>query len=74
MRYTTQELYGIDPRTLANMRYIDALQKCRQGAIAHKNRIINSKPLHDLTSEEQSMVTYLEKTIKGREFLIDEME
>lgn len=74
MRYTTQELYGIDPRTLANMRYFDALQKCRQGAIAHKNRIINSKPLHELTSEEQAMVTYLEKTIKGREFLIDEME
>lgn len=74
MRYTTQELYGIDPRTLANMRYFDALQKCRQGAIAHKNRIINSKPLQELKSEEQAMVTYLEKTIKGREFLIDEME
>lgn len=74
MRYTTQELYGIDPRTLANMRYYDALQKCRQGAIAHKEKIVKSKPLHELTSEEQAMVTYLEKTIKGREFLIDEME
>lgn len=74
MKYTTQELYGIDPRNLANMRYYDALQKCRQGAIAHKEKFINSKPLHELTSEEQAMVKYLEKTIKGREFLIDEME
>jgi len=74
MKFSTQELYGIDPKDLANMRYYDALQKVRQGAIAHKERIINSKPLHELTSEEQEMVVYLEKTIKGREFLIDEME
>lgn len=74
MKYTTEQLYGIDPRQLANMRYYDALQKCRQGAIAHRDRIIQSKPLHELTSEEQAMVTYLEKTINGREFLIDEME
>ena len=74
MKFSTQELYGIDPKDLANMRYYDALQKVRQGAIAHKERLINSKPLHELTSEEQAMVAYLEKTIKGREFLIDEME
>lgn len=74
MKFSTQELYGIDPRTLSDMRYYDALQKCRQGAISHKRRIINSKPLHELTSEEQAMVAYLEKTIKSREFLIDEME
>lgn len=74
MKYTTEQLYGIDPKQLANMRYYDALQKVRQGAIAHKERLISSKPLHKLTSEEQAMVTYLEKTIKGREFLIDEME
>lgn len=74
MKYTTEQLYGIDPRLLANMRYYDALQKCRQGAIAHRNRIIRSKHLHELTSEEQAMVKYLEKTINGREFLIDEME
>jgi len=74
MKFSTQELYGIDPKDLANMRYYDALQKVKQGAIAHKERLIKSKPLHKLTSEEQEMVVYLEKTIKGREFLIDEME
>lgn len=74
MKFSTQELYGIDPKTLANMRYYDALQKVRKGAIAHRDMIINSKLLHELTSEEQAMVIYLEKTINGREFLIDEME
>lgn len=74
MKYSTQELYGIDPKQLANMSYYDALQACKKGAIEHKERLIKSKPLHKLTSEEQAIVTYLEKTIKGREFLIDEME
>ena len=74
MKYSTKYLYGIDPRTIVSMNYYEALQKCKQGAIAHKQRIINNKPLHEFTSEEQAMVTYLEKTIKGREFLINEME
>ena len=74
MKYSTQELYGIDPKDLANMRYFDALQKCRQGAIAHKNRIVYSKPLHKLTSEEQELLAYLEKSIKWCENKLYEME
>ena len=74
MKYSTQELYGIDPRGLANMRYYDALQKCRQGAIAHKKRIVYSKSLHKLTSEEQELLAYLEKSIKWCEQKLLEME
>ena len=74
MKYSTQELYGIDPKDLANMRYFDALQKCRQGAIEHKNRIVYSKPLKELTSEEQELLAYLEKSIKWCEQKLFEME
>ena len=74
MKYSTQELYNIDPKDLANMRYYDALQKCRQGAIAHKNRIVYSKPLKELASEEQELLAYLEKSIKWCEQKLLEME
>ena len=74
MKYSTQKLYNIDPKDLVNMRYYDALQKCRQGAIAHKERLINSKPLHELTSEEQELLAYLEKSIKWCEQKLLEME
>ena len=74
MKHSTQELYGIDPRDLANMRYYDALQKCRQGAIAHKNRIVYSKPMCELTSGEHVFLSYLEKSIKWCENKLDEME
>lgn len=74
VKYSTQELYGIDPKDLANMRYYDALQKCRQGAIAHKNRIVYSKPMCELTSGEQELLTYLEKSIVWCEKKLDEME
>lgn len=56
------------------MRYYDALQKCRQGAIAHKNRIVYSKPMCELTSDEQELLAYLEKSIKWCEKKLDEME
>ena len=74
MKYSTQELYNIDPKDLANMRYYDALQKCRQGAIVHKKRIVYSKPLKELTSEEQELLAYLEKSIKWCEQKLFEME
>ena len=74
MKYTTQELYGIDAKQLANMRTYDYLQKTKWCAIKRREEIIFSKPMHELTSEEQEMVKYLDKAIKGREFLLNEME
>ena len=34
MKFGTKLIYGIDQRQLANMRYIDALHACKQGAKA----------------------------------------
>lgn len=74
MKYGTKLIYGIDPQQLANMRHIDALHACKQGAIAHKNRIVYSKPMCELTSAEQELLAYLEKSIKWCEKKLDEME
>jgi len=75
MKYRTEQLYGINPKELANMRHYDALQKSRQCAVAHlANLVHEDEPMESWSVEKRELVAYLKKAIEWCEIKIDEME
>lgn len=75
MRYGTEELYGLDPKHLANMRTIDYLKDCRNSAIAKRNQLVHEEELCSMWSDsKREMIDYLTKAINSREFLLQEMD
>ena len=75
MKYGTQELYGIEPEKLANMRTVDYLRLCRDAAIAKRETLVHEdEPIWFWSVEKRHMIDYLAKAINSREFLLNEME
>ena len=75
MKYGTQELYGIEPEKLANMKTIDYLRICRDAAIRKREALVHEdEPIWFWSVEKRAMIDYLTKAINSREFLLNEME
>ena len=73
MKYGTKLIYGIDPQQLANMRHIDALHACKQGA---KERLekLTKPPMITWGNRRSKLVVYIEKSIKWLDKKIGEIE
>ena len=75
MKYGTEELYGIEPEKLANMKTIDYLRICREAAIRKREYLVHEdEPIWFWSVEKHAMIDYLTKAINSREFLLNEME
>ena len=75
MKYGTEELYGIEPEKLANMKTIDYLRICREAAIRKREALVHEdEPIWFWSVEKHAMIDYLTKAISSREFLLNEME
>ncbi len=75
MKYGTEELYGIEPEKLANMKTIDYLRICRDAAIRKREALVHEdEPIWFWSVEKRAMIDYLTKAINSREFLLNEME
>ena len=60
MKYGTKLVYGIDPKTLANMRHIDALRECLLGVRSQIYHFTHNAPSPDKwCSRRKLMLTYL---------------
>ena len=75
MKYGTEELYGIEPEKLANMKTIDYLRICRDAAVRKRKALVHEdEPIWFWSVEKRAMIDYLTKAINSREFLLNEME
>lgn len=73
MKYGTKLIYGIDPKQLANMRYIDALHACKRGA---KDRLekLTKPSMVKWGNRRSKLIVYIEKSIKWLDKKIGEIE
>ena len=75
MKYGTEELYGIEPEKLANMKTIEYLRICRDAAIRKREALVHEdEPIWFWSVEKRAKIDYLTKAINSREFLLNEME
>lgn len=73
MKYGTKLIYGIYPKQLANMRYIDALHACKRGA---KDRLekLTKPSIVKWGNRRSKLIVYIEKSIKWLDKKIGEIE
>ena len=73
MKYGTKLIYGIDPKQLANMSYIDALHACKRGA---KDRLekLTKPSMVKWGNRRSKLIVYIEKSIKWLDKKIGEVE
>ena len=73
MKYGTKLIYGIDVQQLANMRLIDALHACKQGAKGRLEKL-TKPPMITWGNRRSKLVVYIEKSIKWLDKKIGEIE
>ena len=71
---TTQELYDIDPKTLAEMNYKDALEYKFTKAKEKLNTLFYSKPIAKFTAEDTKSNNDLVEAIAFNKFLLEELK
>ena len=75
MKYSTQQLYGHNPKELAILTHYEALQLSKQGAEQTRFDLVNEDDkVLEWHSEKESFVKYLSKSIRWCEYKLDEMK
>ena len=60
MKYGTKLIYGIEPQQLANMRHIDALHACKQGAKKRLDKLTKPSMLK-WGKRRSALIAYIQK-------------
>lgn len=74
MKYSTQELYGLDPKELANLPYKEALIICKEAASLRLNNLVfRNIPIFAWTDKDNLMHKELDKAVKWCNDKLDEL-
>ena len=74
MKYSTLDLYGIDPKELADLPYEQALIRCKEAANLRLNTLVfRDIPLFAWTDKDQLMHKELDKAVKWCTDKLDEL-
>ena len=74
MKYSTLDLYGIDPKELADLPYKQALIRCKEAANLRLNTLVfRNIPLFAWTDKDQLMHKELDKAVKWCTDKLDEL-
>lgn len=74
MKYSTLDLYGIDPKELADLPYKQALIRCKEAANLRLNTLVfRDIPLFAWTDKDQLMHKELDKAVKWCTDKLDEL-